>query len=91
MAEARSSARHAPAWVTALLIVVGLVLIAVAVVYFAQPADKLPAFFPGHSAHDAHPHVKHGIAALVVGLIALLGAWLTTGRKRVTEGSDSVG
>lgn len=82
MSTAHSSSRHAPGWVTAILVVVGVLLIVVAIVYFAQPADKLPSFFPGYSAHETKTHVKHGIAALVVGLIALLGAWLSTGRKR---------
>ena len=48
----------------------GCVLLVVAVVYFAEPAHALPAFFPGHvGAGDAeygHHHVKHGIAALAV-------------------------
>jgi hypothetical protein len=77
----RSSARNAPAWLTAVLVLVGLFLIVIAVVYFLEPADKLPAFFPGHSAHEARKHVKHAVAALVVGLIAFAGAWFSSGRK----------
>jgi hypothetical protein len=78
----RSPARNAPNWVTAVLAVLGLLLIVVAVIYFAEPADKLPAFFPGHAAHVTRAHVKHGVAALVVGLVALAGAWFSSGRKR---------
>jgi hypothetical protein len=68
--------------VTAVLVIVGVLLIVVAVVYFAEPADRLPSFFPGHAAHETRTHVKHGIAALAVGIIAFIGAWFTTGRKR---------
>jgi amino acid permease len=82
MTSGHSSARNAPAWASALLVLIGLILIVVAVVYFVEPADKLPAFFPGHSAHEARKHVKHAIAALVVALIAFAGAWFGTGRKR---------
>jgi hypothetical protein len=42
----------------------------------------LPSFFPGHAAHNTKIHLKHGIAALAVGVITLIGAWFTTGRKR---------
>ncbi len=45
--------------------IVGVVLIIIAIVYFAQPAKSLPGFFPGHEAGSSHHHVKHGIAALV--------------------------
>ena len=32
----------------AIVIVIGVILIVVAVVYFLVPADALPSFFPGH-------------------------------------------
>jgi len=63
-------------------VLVGLVLIVVAVVYFVDPAKSLPSFFPGHSAGSTHHHVKHGVAALVVGLGALIFAWFQTGPPR---------
>jgi hypothetical protein len=59
----------------------GLALIAVAVVYFAEPARSLPSFFPGHLAGSAHHHTKHGIAAVVAGLVAWAAAWMTTGSR----------
>jgi hypothetical protein len=62
-------------------IVVGLILIVVAAVYWAEPARSLPSFFPGHEAGSAHHHVKHGIAAFFVGLALLVYAWFQTGDK----------
>jgi uncharacterized membrane protein HdeD (DUF308 family) len=63
-------------------VVVGIVLIVVGVIYFAEPAKSLPSFFPGHQAGSTHHHVKHGIAAVCVGLAALVLAWFRTGPKR---------
>ncbi len=60
-------------------IVLGIVLLAVAVVYFVDSASALPSFFPGHQAGSSHHHTKHGIAALVLGLGCLLYAWFQTG------------
>jgi uncharacterized membrane-anchored protein YitT (DUF2179 family) len=65
-----------------LALVVGVVLIVIAIVYFAEPAKSLPGFFPGHEAGSSHHHVKHGIAALLVGLASLVFAWFKTGPKR---------
>jgi UDP-N-acetylmuramyl pentapeptide phosphotransferase/UDP-N-acetylglucosamine-1-phosphate transferase len=62
--------------------VLGLVLIVVAIVYWVEPAKSLPGFFPGHEAGSDHHHVKHGIAAFVVGLACLAFAWFNTGPKR---------
>lgn len=59
----------------ALAAVVGVLLIVVAVIYFAEPAHSLPGFFPGHEAGSNHHHTKHGIAALLVGLAVLAFAW----------------
>jgi hypothetical protein len=57
---------------------VGLLLLAVAVVYFAEPAGSLPSFFPGHEAGSGHHHVKHGIAALVLAIVCFIFAWFQT-------------
>jgi hypothetical protein len=73
--------------VAAVAVVAGIVLIVIAAIYFAEPAKSLPGFLPGHQAGSAHHHVKHGIAALCVGLAAFVLAWFRTGPKR--GGSNS--
>jgi hypothetical protein len=67
---------------TVLAVLAGIVLIAIAVVYWVEPAKSLPGFFPGHQAGSAHHHVKHGIAAFLVGLACLVYAWFQTGTKK---------
>lgn len=64
---------------TIALVVVGIVLILVAILYFVTPAKDLPGFIPGHQAGLTRHHVTHGTAALVLGLVAWAGAWFTTG------------
>jgi hypothetical protein len=78
----RPSNRRAPVWVSVLLGLIAVVLIVVAILYFVEPAHSLPSFFPGHTKHGSQPRPKHGIAALVVGLIVLAAAWWSAGRKR---------
>jgi divalent metal cation (Fe/Co/Zn/Cd) transporter len=63
-------------------LVVGVVLIVIAIVYFAEAARSLPGFFPGHQAGSGHHHTKHGIASFLIGLAALVFAWFKTGPKR---------
>lgn len=84
MSISRSNTRRAPAWVPVVLGVIGLILVVVAVIYFAEPAHKLPSFFPGHTPHGTKARTKHGIAAAVVAALVLIAAWFTTGRKRTT-------
>ena len=60
-------------------IVVGVILVIVAIIYWVEPASSLPSFFPGHQAGDSEHHVKHGIAALVVGLGCFVFAWFQSG------------
>ncbi|MGH2854880.1 MAG: hypothetical protein ACRDLF_11900 [Solirubrobacteraceae bacterium] len=66
-------------------VIVGVVLVVVAIVYFVEPEHSLPAFFPGHtsagSAEANHHHTKHGIAAVVVALACFAFAWFQTGPK----------
>jgi len=68
----------------ALAVVLGIALVAIAAVYWAEPARSLPGSFPGHQAGTAHHHVKHGIAAFLVGLACLVFAWFRSGPKRGT-------
>ncbi|HVZ53782.1 MAG TPA: hypothetical protein VG986_17575 [Pseudolabrys sp.] len=56
-------------------IVLGLVLIAIAVMYFMMPADQLPGFFPGHEAGVTRVHVKHGVVSGVAGIVLLAVGW----------------
>jgi len=61
--------------------VFGVVLVVLAFVYWIEPAGSLPSWMPGHEAGSGHHHVKHGIAALLVGLALLVFAWFQTGKK----------
>jgi hypothetical protein len=58
-----------------IIVLLGVVLLIVAGVYFLLPADQLPAFFPGHEAGMTHVHTKHGIAAGVAGIVLLATGW----------------
>jgi hypothetical protein len=62
-------------------LVLGIVLIVIAIVYWAEPAGSLPSFFPGHTAGSSHHHVKHGIAAFLLGVACLVFAWFRTGPR----------
>ena len=66
-------------------VIVGVLLIVVAIIYFVEPEHSLPSFFPGHtsagSAEANHHHTKHGIAALVLALACFAFAWFQTGPK----------
>lgn len=67
------------------LVVLGLLGIAAAIVYFAEPAKSLPSVLPGHltgvTAHRTH----RGIAALVIGVALLVVAAVVSsmGRRRL--------
>jgi hypothetical protein len=56
-------------------IVLGIVLIVVAVVYFVVPADSLPGFFPGHDPGLARVRVKHGLLSGAAGVVVLAVGW----------------
>ena len=62
-------------------VLAGLVLVALGVVYWVEPAHALPSWLPGHTAGSGHHHIKHGIASFFVGLALLVFAWFQTGKK----------
>jgi hypothetical protein len=61
-------------------IVLGLILAAVAVVYFVVPAEALPSFFPGFEAGSSRIHVKHGVVS-AAGAVVLFGIGWWAGRR----------
>lgn len=77
--------RRTPLAVTVLLAVIGLALIAVSIIYFTTTSGQLPAFIPGRLAHNTHHHIKRAVLALVLGVVVLIGAWLSTGRKAMSR------
>ena len=72
-------------WTVIAASIAGVLLIVIAIVYFAEPAKSLPGFFPGHEAGSHHHHVKHGIAALLLGLGAFVLAWFQSGPRARVE------
>ena len=67
--------------ITAIAVILGLALIAIALVYFTTPAASLPSFFPGFDLTTTKIHLKHGIASLLLGLAAFAYAWFNTKPK----------
>jgi hypothetical protein len=66
-------------------IILGIIFLALAVMYFVEPAKSLPSFIPGHQSGSSHHHVKHGIAALVLAAGSFIFAWFQTGTKRISS------
>jgi hypothetical protein len=60
-------------------VIAGLALLALAALYFVDSAGALPSVIPGHEAGSAHHHIKHGIAAGLLGGACLIFAWFQTG------------
>ncbi len=67
--------------------VIGCALIGLAIYYWVEPARSLPTWLPGHQAGSGHHHVKHGIAAFLLGVALLVFAWFQTGTKRQSDGA----
>jgi hypothetical protein len=72
-------------WIVIAAGIAGVVLIVIGIVYFAEPAKSLPGFFPGHEAGSGHHHVKHGIAAVLLGVGAFVLAWFQSGPRTQAE------
>lgn len=59
----------------AILFLLGLILIALGVVYLLIPAEQLPAWLPGYEAGRAATRMKHGLAAGGVGVVLFIIGW----------------
>ena len=59
---------------TGVAVLIGVLLLVAAVLYFITPAGSLPGFLPGHEAGVTAPHTKHGILALGLAVCAFVAA-----------------
>jgi hypothetical protein len=66
-------------------VILGVVFLVIAIIYFVEPQHSLPSFFPGHSSASdpeaSHHHTKHGIAALILALACFVFAWFQSGPR----------
>jgi hypothetical protein len=63
-------------------IVLGVICLALTVLYWVTPAAALPAFLPGHdAAGTAVYHHKHAIGALVLALALFAFGWFQSKPK----------
>ena len=63
-------------------IIIGIALLAVAVLYWIDAAESLPSFMPGYEAGSTHHHIKHGLAAFILAIGAFVFAWFQSGGDR---------
>jgi hypothetical protein len=69
-------------------VILGVVLVIIAIIYWVSTASSLPSFFPGHQAGSSTHHFKHGLGAFLLGLACFVFAWFQTGPA---SGSKSTG
>ncbi len=72
-----------PATVAA--VVVGVAFLALAVVYATTEARALPVLLPGYEPGNSTAHVKHAIAAALLGLGCFVLAWFSTGPRSAKQ------
>jgi NADH:ubiquinone oxidoreductase subunit 5 (subunit L)/multisubunit Na+/H+ antiporter MnhA subunit len=66
--------------VRTVLVVLGILAVAVGVIYLVEPVHSLPSFFPGHAAGNVHHHTRAYIA-IAIGIILFVIA-AVAGRSR---------
>jgi uncharacterized membrane protein len=76
--------------ITWVLIAVGLLFVALGIIYFTTVAPDLPSFIPGHVEHvkRARKYSKRGIASIVVAVVAF-GAAYYAGWVRTKSASSA--
>lgn len=65
--------------------ILGALCVVLALVYWFVPAGSLPAFMPGFAPGSADVHVKHGVAAFVVGVVLIAASRFVGGGARTAE------
>jgi NADH:ubiquinone oxidoreductase subunit 5 (subunit L)/multisubunit Na+/H+ antiporter MnhA subunit len=64
------------------LVILGILAVAVGVIYLVEPIHALPSFFPGHAAHGHGHHHIRGYVAIAVGIVLLIIAAVARRSRR---------
>jgi len=64
-----------------LSVLLGILFLIGAVIYFIEPAKSLPAFFPGYDPSLTKIHRTHAFGSLVVALLLFSYAWFSSGKS----------
>lgn len=59
--------------------ILGIIFIAIGAYYWLVPAGQLASFVPGYLAGSTHIHFNHGLAAMLLGALSFLFAWMNSG------------
>ena len=62
-------------------IILGIIFVLLAAMYWLTPAGNLPSFMPGFIAGSSTIHFKHGLLALILGICAFIYAWFASAKK----------
>ena len=66
---------------TYLSIILGIMCVILAIIYWTVPAGSLPSFIPGFVEGSTKIHFKHGVGSLILGLALFAYAWFKSGKK----------
>jgi hypothetical protein len=62
-------------------VLVGVLFLGLAVLYWTVPASSLPHSVPGYLADSTKIHFKHGLGSLLIAVGAFVYAWFSGGRS----------
>ena len=63
-------------------VLLGILFVVLAFIYWTTPASGLPSYFPGYDPAMAGIHFKHGLASLILAILLFVYAWFATGKKK---------
>jgi hypothetical protein len=63
------------------LVILGVLFLVLAYIYWTTPANSLPHYLPGFQADSSKLHFKHGLGALILGFGAFILVWFQSGKK----------
>jgi hypothetical protein len=64
-------------------VILGIIFVILAVVYWTVPAGSLPHFMPGFETGVPTVHFKHGLASLILAIALFIYTWFSTGKKEL--------
>ena len=66
-------------------VVLGLIFVVIAIIYWLNQAGSLPTYFPGYELGSTTVHFKHGLGSLILGLALFAYAWFKSGKPTMEE------